>query len=148
MVYIDPRRVGCLLHHEVCLVSDACLCRMCSHLLVSMSAACSKIELSRAIYSVRTTSPNIQPDLLNPVATGDGQRYRKRSPVPMRWMSPSKTSLRIPQLPRRPAKSLQSLTPRIIRQMLFTRSLHLSTLPTETTAPGQMLWIQQPPRFP
>ena len=89
-----------------CLVSDACLCRMYSHLLVSMSAARSQIELIYAIYSVCTASPNIQPDLLNPVATGDGQRYRKRSPLPTRWMSPSKTSLRIPQLPRRPAKSL------------------------------------------
>lgn len=88
------------------LVSDACLCRMCSRLLVSMSAACSQIELIRAIYSVRTASPNIQPDLLNPVAAGDGQKYRKRSPIPTRWMSPSKTSLRIPQLPRRLAKSL------------------------------------------
>jgi len=69
------------------LVSDACLCRMCSRLLVSMSAACSQIELIRAIYSVRTASPNIQPDLLNPVAAGDGQKYRKRSPVPTEFPS-------------------------------------------------------------
>lgn len=132
-------------HLRCCLVSDACLCRMPSHLFVSTPAACNRMELSHAIYSLSTASPNNQPDTLSPFTTGDGQTSQKRSLVPTRWMLLSKTLLRTPQLLRRPAKSLSSLTPRIIRQMLLTRPRLLFMPPSWTVEPGQM---QPLPRFP